>query len=171
MGPAVRVFKRNVGGTHEDANKFLEKFIPRFNNKFSVVPNRKTDLHKRVTKPLKTKLSQILSIQKQRKVHNDYTVMFENKFLQLDRKQPTTVYKKDTVIIEQHLNGEIKINLKGHYLKYKLLPERPKKQIDVKLPAIGRTEQPHWKPPAGHPWRNSLLFGHKAKAIKTVTTN
>jgi len=45
---------------------------------------------------------------------NDYTVMFKNQFFQLEEKQPTTVFKKDSVIVEKHLDGQIKINLKDH---------------------------------------------------------
>ncbi len=157
--------------TIEDANKFLEEFIPKFNAKFSVIPSRKTNLHKKISKTLKAKLPQILSIQKQRKVHNDYTIMFETKYFQLDIKQPTTVYKKDTVTIETHLDGEIKINLKGYYLKYQVLPERPQKQINVKLPALTVNKQTNWIPPKGHPWRKQFLFGQKLNGKQKATSN
>lgn len=40
--------------------------------------------------------------------------------------------------MEKHLNGDIKINLKEYYLNYMVLPERPKKEIDVKLFALTR---------------------------------
>jgi len=142
----------------ENANKFLEKYIPKFNAKFAVVPNRKKDLHKKLKKNIEEKLPQIFSIQKDRKILNDYTIMFETQYFQLDETQPTTVYKKDTVIIEEHVNGEIKINLKGHYLNYKVLPERPKKEINVKLPALTRQKQSSYKPPIDHPWRKQFLF-------------
>jgi len=144
--------------TIEGANKFLKTYIPKFNAKFSVVPNKKTDLHKKVSKQINKKLPQIFSIQKTRKVNNDYTIMFENHFFQLDQEQPTTVYKKDTVIIEQHLNGEIKICLENHYLNYNELPERPKKIIDLKLPALTIKKQTSYKPPANHPWRKQLIY-------------
>ena len=62
------------------------------------------------------------------------------------------------MIIEKHLNGDIKINLKERYLNYTILPERPKKEIDVKLPALTITKQSDWKPPANHPWRRQLFF-------------
>lgn len=154
--------------TIEDANKFLENYIPKFNEQFSVVPDRKADLHKKINKILKNKLPQIFSIQEIRKVQNDYTIMFKTKFFQLDQEQPTTVYKKDTIIVEEHVSGEIKINLNGCYLKYTQLPERPKKQIDVKLPAITRRKPTHWKPPANHPWRAQSLFNRKLKAKQTM---
>jgi hypothetical protein len=87
---------------------------------------------------------------------NDYTIMFKTKFIQLTEIQPTTVYKRDTVIVEEPLDGTIKINLKGHYLNYKLLPERPKKQ---NIPVLALTRQKSfWKPPVNHPWRQQPIF-------------
>lgn len=142
----------------ENANKFLEKYIPKFNAQFCVIPQRKQNLHKKLNENIKLKLPQIFSIQNERKINNDYTIMFKNQYFQLDEQQPTTVYKKDSVIIEEHLNGEIKINLKEHYLNYKVLPERPKKEIDIKLAALTNRKQTAYKPPADHPWRNQFLF-------------
>jgi len=152
--------------TIEDANGFLKEYIPKFNAKFAVVPNKKANLHKKVNKQLEEKLPQIFSVQDERKVNNDYTIMFKTKYFQLDQKQPTTVYKKDTVIIEEHLDNTLKVNLKGHYLNYKVLPERPKKQIDIKLSAITGKKQSSWKPPIDHPWRTQLIFSDKLKAEK-----
>jgi hypothetical protein len=147
----------------EEANEFLKEYIPKFNAKFGVVPTRRKDLHKKVSKQLQEQLLQIFSIQNTRVVMNDYTIMFKTKYFQLDREQPTTVYKKDLVIVEEHLDDTIKINLKGHYLSYKVLPERPRKQIDIKLPALTKKEQSDYKPPLDHPWRKQFIFGDKLK--------
>jgi hypothetical protein len=142
--------------TIEDANEFLKTFIPKFNEKFAVVPANQANLHREVSQGLKSSLPRIFSIQSQRKVGNDYTVMFKSRFFQLDQTQPTTVYKKDTVTIEEHLNGETKINLKDVYLNYFILPERPKKMIDLPLVAL-TNRLPDYKPPANHPWRRMTL--------------
>ncbi|MCK5123579.1 MAG: integrase, partial [Candidatus Pacebacteria bacterium] len=105
--------------TIEKANEFLKEYIPKFNKKFAVVPQRQANLHKEINATLKQKLPQIFSIQNQRMVMNDYTIRFENQYLQLSQEQPTTVYKKDVVIIEKHLDNAIKINLKqqAEYVK------------------------------------------------------
>ena len=144
--------------TIEKANEFLIEYIPKFNAKFAVVPQKQADLHKEISETMKQKLPQIFSIQNQRMVMNDCTIRFENQYLQLNQEQPTTVYKKDAVIMEKHLNGDIKINLKERYLDYTVLPERPKKEIDVKLPALTIRKQSDWKPPIDHPWRKPFLF-------------
>jgi len=154
--------------TIEQANEFLIEYIPKFNAKFAVSPNRRKDLHKKVNKQTKDQLQQIFSIQKRRKVNNDYTIRFENDYLQLEQEQPTTVYKKDTIIMEKHLDGSIKINLNNKYLNYKVLPDRPKKEIDIKLPAITTKRQSNYIPPANHLWRNPFIFSNKLKVEQKV---
>ena len=144
--------------TIEEANKFLEKYIPKFNAKFAVIPNRRKNLHKKLNKQTEENLDQIFSIQNMRVVNNDYTVMFKNNFFQLDKQQSTTVYKKDKITIEEHLNGEIKLRLRNTYLNYTVLPERPKKEINIKLPALTSQEQSSYKPPIDHPWRKQFLY-------------
>ncbi|MBU0580179.1 MAG: hypothetical protein KKA19_03290 [Candidatus Margulisbacteria bacterium] len=161
----------------KEANNFLKEYIPKFNAKFAVVPQKNRNLHRKLNRETKKQLTQILSVQNERKVNNDYTVMFKGQYFQLDEEQPTTVYKKDAVIIEEHLNNSIKINLKGHYLNYSVLPERPKKIIDVKLLALTKRKQSNWKPPKNHPWRKQFILNHKRKTIipnlipKTNNTN
>jgi len=157
--------------TIDEANKFLQKYIPKFNAKFAVVPSRRKNLHKKLNKIEEKNLPNILSIQNTRIVHNDYTVMFDNNFFQLDKKQTTTVYKKDKVIIEERLNGEIKLNLNNKYLNYTVLPQRPKKVIDIKLPALTIQKQNSFKPPVNHPWRHQFLYGKLHNPPKIIAHN
>lgn len=73
--------------------------------------------------------------------------------------QPTTVYKKDRVVIEERLDDSLHIRLKNKYLHYRTLPARPKKvssMVNVPLPAL-TTQPATWKPPAHHPWRQRML--------------
>lgn len=158
--------------TIEEANKFLEEYIPKFNAKFAVQAERRKNLHKTINEQTKKKLPQIFSVQNQRKVNNDYTVMFKNSFFQLNREQPTTVYKKDTVIVEEHLTGKVKLYLRNHYLDYIVLPERPKKEINIKLTALTKQKQNSYKPPADHPWRKQFLLDRqKNVATECVLTH
>ncbi len=143
--------------TIKEANQFLEKYLPKFNAQFSVVPNRTANLHKKVSEPLEERLPRIFSRQSQRKVNNDYTIMFEGRYFQLSQQQPTTVYKKDAVIVEEHVDGNVKINLKDYHLNYTVLPERPRKVVDIKLSALTPRKQSGWKPPTDHPWRKPFI--------------
>lgn len=153
--------------TIEAANKFLKTYIPKFNKQFEVVPANRANLHRPVSKELKAKLPQIFSIHSQRKVNNDYTIMFKNRFFQLEEKQPTTVFKKDSVTIEEHLNGEIKISLKDHHLNYTVLPERPGKIINIPIAALTNRKS-DYAPPSNHPWRGKVIIQVKQKPEKAL---
>ncbi len=143
--------------TIDEANKFLKEYIPKFNEKFAVIPNKRTNLHQTINQSLKEKLYQIFSVQNKRLVQNDYTIRFQTNYFQLHKEQLITVYKKDTVIVEEHLNGEIKLFFKNHYLDYYVLPERPKREINIKLAALTPQKQDSYKPPADHPWRKFVI--------------
>lgn len=142
----------------EIANKFLkEKFIPAFNKKFAVIPAKRADLHRQLTKADKEHLNSIFSIHSARVVMNDFTVQFKNQYFQLSQRQPVTVCRKDTILIEEHLDGIIKLKLRGKELNCLLLPKRPDKAYQLKIPALA-TSTPAYKPPASHPWRRQFLM-------------
>lgn len=165
----VKEFRLADINTMEKANEFLKKYIPEFNAKFAVIPPRKRDLHQELSVSIKEKLPRIFSIQSKRKINNDYTIRFKNKYYQLDKTQPVTVYKKDAVIMEELLNGVVKINLKERYLNYWVLPEKPKKEINIKLSALTAREPNGWRPPANHPWRKySLTVKKKINAEQLI---
>ena len=144
------------------ANTFLKEiYIPKFCKQFAVVAKKESDLHRKIDAEKINELNKILSVQSERKINNDYTIRFKNNYYQLEEIQPTTVYKKDAITIEEHLNGEVKISLRNHYLNYFCLPERPKKEMDVKLIALTNRKQSDWKPPVNHPWRRPFLINKK----------
>ena len=154
----VKELRLNNINTTKEANQFLkEVFVPKFNQQFRVAPKKKNNLHVKLGEKRIKELDQILSIQNERKVNNDYTVRFENNYYQLTEAQPTTVYKKDKVTIEERLNGEVRISLRNHYLNYSCLPNRPQKEININLAALTVRKQANWIPPANHPWRKQFI--------------
>lgn len=153
---------RLVGiSTKEEANRFVEEiFIPKFSQKFGVAPQKKGNLHRPLTEYEKKNLDKIFSIQEKRYVNNDFTIRYKGEWFQLLESQPTLVRKKERVQIEERIDGQIFIALREKYLNYTVLPERPKRIIDVKLPALTRTKS-HWKPPTDHPWRKFIFSPEK----------
>lgn len=139
--------------TTEEANDFADKiFIPRFNEKFGIRAEKKTDLHRDLSKTESERLDNIFSEQETRVVLNDFTVRFKNLWFQLNEKQPTLICRKDRVRVETWLNDSIHLYLREKELSYLALPERPEKVSATKLPALTRVKSP-WRPPANHPWR------------------
>jgi len=142
--------------TIEEANEFCEKiFIPKFNTKFAVKPQKKGNLHKQLTKYEKDNIDKIFSIQTKRTVSNDFTVRHQGKWYQLSEVQPILVLRKDKVLMEERINETMFISLRGKSLNYQLLPKRPERANQTKVIALTRTKS-SWKPPADHPWRSPL---------------
>lgn len=86
---------------------------------------------------------------------NDFTVRFDNKYFPLELQQPLTVCRKDTILIEEHMDGQIKLKLREKELRYRVLPKRPEKEFKLKIPALV-TSRPTYRPPANHPWRRQF---------------
>lgn len=151
--------------TIEEANKFLkEKFVPAFNAKFSVEPASSANLHRELTVKERASLPSVFSRQEERIVQNDFTFSFKHQWYQITERQPVTVCKKDTVKIEEHLDGTIHIRLRGKELNTVQLPARPKKQpvpfVIAKSPLIHT-------PAVDHPWRRRFL----ANTLKAQATH
>ena len=149
-------------------SRFLlsEPIIPEFNEKFAVVPKNKENVHRAIDDGVD--IMDVFSIKKQRVVCNDYTVRFDNNYFQLEQTQPTTVYKRDKVIVQTNIDGKISIKKKDILLNSFLLPSRPQREIDVQLIAITRKKS-DWKPPIDHPWRKFSLNKERACEEKNIT--
>jgi len=154
----------------EEGNRFVDEvFIPKYNAKFSVVPAKRGDVHRQLTKIEREKLDQIFSRQEIRYVNNDFTIRYKGKWFQLSAKQSVLVRKKEKVMVEERISGETFLSLRGKYLNYTLLPEKPKKVIEAKIPALTTTKS-SWQPPANHPWRR-FDFGSPKAEISSRKAN
>jgi len=156
---------RNISDV-SSANTYLkEEFIPWFNDRFGVAPRIRGNAHRDLTSNQKEFLSSTFSKHSSRVITNDYTVRFMNMWLQLDREQPTTVYKKDLVRVEEHISGEIKVyhETRGKYLNFKILSEKPVKRKE-NITALTPKSTAH-KPDKNHPWRSFQI----SKKVKTYS--
>lgn len=147
----------------EEANQFVEKiFLPKFNQKFGVRPQKRGNLHRKLTKYELENLDKIFSIQNTRFVNNDFTIRYQGRWFQLLETQPVLVRKKEKVLVEERISGEIFISLREKYLNFKELPSRPERIKEIPIPALTKTKS-SWKPPADHPWRKPFIFSPERK--------
>lgn len=145
--------------TLEAGNTFLEEvFLPKFNNKFAVIPTKEGDVHRILSKDNRKHLSRTFSIHSTRRINNDFTIQFKNHWYQLAEIQPTTIRAKDTVFVEVWLDETVHFSLRGFYLIYVLLPQRPKRI--KRNPTILTTHKLNWIPSANHPWRKPFKPHH-----------
>jgi hypothetical protein len=133
----------------EEANKFLVWYLPKYNKRFSVVARNSMDLHRAVPKGIN--LDRIFCIKTTHPIRNDYTVIHEKKLYQIEDR---TRAKK--VVLEERINGAIKIYAGDKSLKYKQIESLPKRKTEVieKLKVVLCDKAgKQWIPPKDHPWR------------------
>lgn len=164
----IKELRLNNISTIKEANEFLEKaFLPKFNAKFMVEPRGKANLHKNLNEQEKKKLDSIFSRQDEKVVMNDFTISHKKKCYQLEKIQPVTICKQDRVTVEERMDQSIQIRLRGKYLNYRLLPEKPKKinggKNNLQWVIPGTTAQ---IPPANHPWRQIAKMEYLKKLTK-----
>ena len=120
----VKEFRLNGISTIDQANEFLKKqFIPMWNLRFTVKPAKQADLH-RSRKGFD--LDAILSRQHIRTVANDYTVSIQNQLFLIHRKEVTAGLRGSKVLMEQRLDGSLRMRWKERYLVFKPRGTAPK---------------------------------------------
>ena len=108
--------------TMKEANKFLrEVYIPKHNRSYAVEPAQPVNVHK----PLLPShdLDAILSIQEDRQVHNDSVVRYDNRFLLLAKGHG--LRPKTKVVVQERLDGTLRIARQGRYFEFKQVSARP----------------------------------------------
>jgi len=102
--------------TLEAANAYLEQeFLPWWNTTLTVRPATAEDSHRPLGK--EHDLAATLSHVEQRQVTNDYTIRWDGKFYQIDRRDVRTGMRKATVRVEQRLDETIAVQFQGRYLR------------------------------------------------------
>jgi len=164
----IKELRLNNISTIKEANEFLEKvFLPKFNARFMVEPRSQANLHKKLNEQEKKKLDSIFSRQYRKVVMNDFTVSHQKHCYQLEKIQPVTICKQDRVTVEERMDRTIQIRLRGKYLNYRLLPEKPKKISNAKNNlqwVISKSTAQ--VPPADHPWRQTANMEYLKKLTK-----
>lgn len=128
--------------TIEEANQFLEYYLPIYNKRFSVQACEEGDLHRPI--PAGLDLDSVLCEKTERALRNDFTVAHDCKLYQI---LDNICSRKVTV--EKRLNGDLVISYKGRKLNYVEIAQRPRRE-EVMSPSRPRTR---WLPPMDHPWK------------------
>lgn len=147
----VKEMRLTMATTRDGMNTFLQDtYLPKHNEQFARTPRASGDAHRPLTESQRVRLSAIFSKHHMRIVRNDFTVQWNNRWLQLSETQPITVYRKDDILIEERLDGTLHLRKKEAYLTFSELSARPKPNRMTKQTVL--TRHPH-KPAPNHPWR------------------
>lgn len=110
----------------KEANAFLVAFLKQHNKKFSFKPKENANMHQ---KPLPLSfLKSIFCIKESRCISKDFTIKYKNKLFQLKK---STIHKK--ALIEQHINGSVKIRVNGSLVQFKNISHMLKKKTMPQL--------------------------------------
>jgi hypothetical protein len=144
----VKELRLNKICNKEEANKFLQKYLPRHNKQFRIAAENAVDLHRSV--PSDMDLRKILCIKEQRSVKNDFTINFRGKLYQIQER-----IKSRTVTVEVWLDSSIHIVCDGKEVRTKELPIPVREQIE----SAGKSHPgiSYQKPPKNHPWRQFII--------------
>ena len=133
------------------ANKFLEaEYLAPFNAKFSKAPAQKADVHCAIKKGFD--LDRILAVHEKRVVQNDWTVRWNNAFLQL--KRDCGLQPKQMVTVCEQLDGRVRLFVGDRELAYSTTRSEPQPTKKRQKNRGGPTKSNQGrKPSAKHPWR------------------
>ena len=140
----------------EEANLFLENYLPHYNQRFSHPPSNPTNLHRQPPRP--RNLFSILCIQQSRALRLDGTFRYQNHWYQIQGS-----LRPKTLQIQEWIDGTLHV--------FQDSKELPYRKIQGPLPPKSSPVTPPWRvrvftPPAPHhPWRNRPRAKAKIKAM------
>lgn len=138
----------------EEANAYLEnEYLPWWNQTLIVEPACAEDAHRPLGK--EHDLPAILSHVEKRQVTNDYTIRWDGKFYQIDRRDIRPGMRKASVRVEQRLDGSIAVRFQDDYVRVRrcaqpIREQRPHTAVEAKPPE--QPAQPKRKPD----WMNNF---------------
>jgi hypothetical protein len=131
----------------QGANALLEgKFLDELNRRYAVSPAKSGDLHRAVEAGVE--LEEVLCVQEQRVVGQDWCVRWQNRWLQIGREHAGLALAGRRVLVKQRGCGELIVDYQGQRLSCRELLSRP--AAPRVKPVIVNNRR--WKPGADHPW-------------------
>jgi hypothetical protein len=148
---------RNISDM-EQANGLLEScFLKELNSRYAVEAKREQDLHRPAAQVLNEGqiLEEVLCVQEDRVVGQDWCVRWRNRWLQIDAAHAGLALAGKRVVVKQRGDGRLAVEAtgqhKGQRLSWRELPARP--APPRRRPAIVNNRR--WKPPVDHPWKRT----------------
>ena len=142
--------------TIDEANDFLPIFFQELNRKFAKSAANPQDAHR----PLKqnVNLKQTLALKHQRKITKNLEISFKNRIFQIQEPKRVRRLRNQAVTVIETLEGEIYIEYKGKFLRFKEFQEtepQPKILNFKEMNTPPKSKAPR-KPSRFHPWRAKI---------------
>ncbi|MDF0652829.1 MAG: hypothetical protein P0121_15330 [Nitrospira sp.] len=156
----IKEMRRAGIATLEDANRFLEHYLPIYNRRFAVQPAQAADLHRPA--PAVRELARCLGVKTIRCLRKDFTIAHERRLYQIhDTVRATQVQ------VEEQLDGTLRLTHQRRSLGFHAITPRPAAPA-VAAKAGQRPRRPV-VPKPDHPWRKRLMPTRGAHAAAAGT--
>mgnify|MGYP001165943941 FL=1 len=145
--------------TLDAANQFLEGYLPSYNQRFTVQPAQVVDLHR--PRPASRDLDRSLCIKTPRGLRRDWTVAHHGHLYQV-----RTNVRATHVLVEERVDGTMRITHQGRPLGFHAITSRPVKAVETKT--VHPPRRPV-TPRPDHPWRQRLRPERRTQATVART--
>jgi transposase-like protein len=153
----VKGMRVAVVRTIEEANAYLEKeYLPWWNQTLTVKAADSADAHRPLGKEYD--LAAILSHVEKRQVTNDFTVRYEGKLYQIDRKDIGTGMRKAWVRVEERLDGSLAVQFQGRYVRVRRCAP-PLDELASSKTTEAKRARPSGKPKGKSAWMKNFSVG------------
>lgn len=140
----------------EEANRFLESYLPIYNERFRVMPAGEADLHRPIPKGVR--LERILCRKTERFLRNDFTIAHNGKLYQVEERT-----RAKRLIVEDRLDGSMAIMHKDRSLRFREITRRPERQEKPKPLTLRRV----YIPPPDHPLKRYRMVPFRHNLNRT----
>jgi helix-turn-helix protein len=161
----VKKRRRKQISSLEEVNGYLEEeYGPQHNARFAVAAAAREDYH--LPNPGARPLREILRLETERVLSNDWVVRHDNRFYQVERPSQHHAPAKSPVTVCEWEDRTMEIHYRGQKLKWKEIEERPvPRRLEKEARAREAPKAPRrkWRPGPDHPWRR----GYRERELQT----
>ncbi len=150
----------------EEANAFLETFLPVYNERFAIAAKKQGDLHRPL--PEAVDLREIFCLKATRTINNGYIIKWRGRMFLIEN--PSIAMRRRKVTVMEHFDGKIAIKFNGRYLDFReVLNLKPVEAPEVKKPDNEPVKKKSkYIPPADHPWRRHNPSLHHNSSLERI---
>jgi transposase-like protein len=127
--------------TIQEANIFLDQYLPAYNRQFAVIPVSKENLHRDI--PGGLNLNDIFCVKTKRTLRNDFTIAHNRKLYQIQSH-----IHASAVLIHDRMDGSMTVTHNGRAVQFAEIAARPvkeKKPLKVHRKIYHPTKHDSWK--------------------------
>ncbi len=152
--------------TIDQANEFLDVFLPKYNEMFSKIAIKEGNLHSAL--PDDIDLREFFCIKDIRDIGNGYIVRWKGKRFLIDNA--SIAMRRRKVEVREHFDGEYTIKFNGRYLDFhEVFEPKPLKTQPQKNPVNGdEKKKGKYIPPPDHPWKRYDPALHHYRDLKGI---